>query len=63
MIGATGTIGGHVTTRLLDTGVPVRAMTRDPAAARLPDGVEVVGGDLLAPNTVTTACEGWTPCS
>ena len=34
--GATGRIGGAVVTELLDAGVPVRALTRQPATAGLP---------------------------
>jgi deazaflavin-dependent oxidoreductase (nitroreductase family) len=49
VIGATGNVGRHVTSQLLAAGVPVRALTRDPASARLPPGVEVVQGDLLSP--------------
>jgi uncharacterized protein YbjT (DUF2867 family) len=40
--GATGTVGRHVVHRLLETGQKVRALTRNPAAADLPEGVEVV---------------------
>ncbi|GAA3586296.1 NAD(P)H-binding protein [Nonomuraea rosea] len=53
--GATGNIGRQVTAQLLDAGVPVRVLTRDPDSARLPEGVQVAGGDLLAPNTMATA--------
>lgn len=44
--GATGNTGRHVVTELLRRGEPVRALTRDPAAAasRLPSGVELVRG-------------------
>ncbi|MFD6431099.1 NmrA family NAD(P)-binding protein, partial [Bacillus velezensis] len=42
--GATGTIGGAVVRQLAEAGVPVRALTRNPARAALPAGVEVVGG-------------------
>ncbi|OLF19467.1 SDR family oxidoreductase [Actinophytocola xanthii] len=50
--GATGFVGRHVVAQLADAGHPVRAMTRNPAAARFPDGVEVVRGDLLDPPSV-----------
>jgi len=56
--GATGNVGGNVLRQLLDAGEPVRALTRDPAAARLPAGVEVVGGDLAKPSTLTAAFAG-----
>ncbi|ONI83793.1 NmrA family protein [Saccharothrix sp. ALI-22-I] len=47
--GATGTIGGAVVRQLAAAGVPVKALTRHPAKAVLPAGVEVVGGDLTRP--------------
>jgi uncharacterized protein YbjT (DUF2867 family) len=47
--GATGTVGRQVVTQLSKRGAPVRAVTRDPASARLPAGVEVVRGDLTDP--------------
>ncbi|MCZ9344560.1 NAD(P)H-binding protein, partial [Streptomyces sp. TRM76130] len=36
----------------------MRALTRDPAAAALPDGAEVWAGDLLRPHTLTAALHG-----
>ena len=50
--GATGTIGREVVAQLSAAGRHVRAMTRDPHAAHLPQGVEVVRGDLSAPDTL-----------
>jgi len=47
--GATGTVGRQVVTQLSERGARVRAVTRDPAAARLPDGVAVVKADLADP--------------
>ena len=44
--GATGRVGRIVVAQLLGAGVPVRALTRRPAAAELPAAVEVVSGDL-----------------
>ncbi|MGR3931630.1 NmrA family NAD(P)-binding protein [Streptomyces sp. BRA346] len=38
--GATGNVGAHVVKELADAGAEVRALTRDPAAARFPDGVQ-----------------------
>lgn len=58
--GATGNVGRHVVDRLLAADRPVRALTRDPAAARLPAGAEVVGGDLTRPQTVEPALKGVT---
>jgi uncharacterized protein YbjT (DUF2867 family) len=56
--GATGTVGRSLVHQLLKAGEPVRALTRDPAAARFPDGVEVVGGDLADPATLAAALDG-----
>ncbi|MFJ2901270.1 NAD(P)H-binding protein [Streptomyces sp. NPDC087212] len=45
--GATGNVGRGVVDLLLARGLKVRAVTRDPAPGRIPDGAEVVTGDLL----------------
>lgn len=58
IIGATGNVGRHIVPLLHTAGVPVRAMVRDPGAARLPEGVEVVRGDLERPETVEAALAG-----
>lgn len=58
--GATGTIGRHVVEELLRLGQPVRALTRDPATAELPAGVEVVQGDLAHADTLVAALDGVT---
>ena len=50
--GATGNVGAEVVRALAAAGHPVRALTRDPAAARLPDGVTATAGDLNAPGTL-----------
>ncbi|WP_329046275.1 SDR family oxidoreductase [Amycolatopsis sp. NBC_01488] len=48
--GATGLTGSAVIRACVAEGLPVRALVRDRAkAAGFPDGVEVVTGDLLAP--------------
>ncbi|WP_438486537.1 SDR family oxidoreductase [Streptomyces sp. S186] len=44
--GATGNIGRRLVDRLLEEGVAVRALTRDPARAALPDRAEAVRADL-----------------
>ncbi|MFE0511341.1 SDR family oxidoreductase [Streptomyces sp. NPDC058964] len=44
--GATGTVGRDLVDLLLAKGEQVRALTRDPAKANLPDKAEVVAGDL-----------------
>jgi uncharacterized protein YbjT (DUF2867 family) len=60
--GATGNIGRLVVERLVREGRPVRALTRDPAAARakglFPGGVEVVAGDLHEPESLKGALDG-----
>ncbi len=56
--GATGNVGGQVVSQLLDTGASVRALVRDPDSGGLPDGVEVVRGDLSAPDTLDVPLEG-----
>lgn len=43
--GGTGLVGGRLLPRLLDTGRPVRVLTRSPARARLPRGAVPVGWD------------------
>ncbi|NUU26382.1 MAG: NAD(P)H-binding protein, partial [Streptomycetaceae bacterium] len=58
--GATGNVGRHVVAELLRRGQRVRALTRDPAGARLPPGVEAVGGDLTRPDTLAPALDGVT---
>ena len=50
--GATGKVGRHVVAGLLAAGATVRAVTRAPAAARLPGGAEVVRGDLSDPGSL-----------
>ncbi|ADJ42802.1 nucleotide-diphosphate-sugar epimerase/NmrA family protein [Amycolatopsis mediterranei S699] len=46
VLGATGKVGRHLVPALLDAGAPVRALTRDPARARIDPRAEVVRGDL-----------------
>ncbi|AQA13514.1 NAD(P)H-binding protein [Streptomyces malaysiensis] len=45
--GATGNVGGHVVKELADAGAEVLALTRDPEAARLPEGVRAARTDEL----------------
>jgi uncharacterized protein YbjT (DUF2867 family) len=52
VIGATGKVGGQVLSQLTAAGAPVRALVRNPDAARLPPQVEVVRGDLTVPDTL-----------
>ncbi|RJL32032.1 NAD(P)H-binding protein [Bailinhaonella thermotolerans] len=56
--GATGKAGRWVVEHLLREGVAVRALTRDPANARLPERVEVVAGDLTDPATLDGVFDG-----
>ncbi|MFE6775417.1 SDR family oxidoreductase [Streptomyces sp. NPDC057702] len=56
--GATGTVGRQVVAELLARGHAVRALTRDPAGAALPAGVEVVRGDLTDPDSLAPALVG-----
>ncbi|WP_436995783.1 NAD(P)H-binding protein [Streptomyces sp. enrichment culture] len=57
--GATGRVGRLVIDRLLDAGVPVRALTRrSEAAATLPAKVEVFAGDLTVPESLGPALSG-----
>ncbi|MFT4220626.1 MAG: NAD(P)H-binding protein [Microbacterium sp.] len=51
--GATGSVGRPLVHALLDQGVEVRALTRDPSAAGLPAGVEVARADLADPGSLT----------
>ncbi|MEV7787797.1 NAD(P)H-binding protein [Streptomyces sp. NPDC088106] len=57
--GATGRVGRLVVDQLLDAGVPVRALTRHPAAAAtLPAKAEVFTGDLTEPESLDPALRG-----
>jgi uncharacterized protein YbjT (DUF2867 family) len=58
LTGATGKVGRHVARSLAASGHHVRALTRTPATAALPAGVEVVEGDLEQPHTLPAALEG-----
>ncbi|MGV4927634.1 NAD(P)H-binding protein (plasmid) [Streptomyces sp. BHT-5-2] len=56
--GATGNVGRQVVSQLTATTCKVRALTRDPAGAGLPDDVEVRQGDLADTTTLEAALEG-----
>lgn len=56
--GATGKVGREVVAGLLERGVDFRVLARDPENANLPDGVEVVRGDLKDPDTLEAGLEG-----
>jgi uncharacterized protein YbjT (DUF2867 family) len=56
--GGTGTVGRELVAGLIAASAPVRVLTRDPAAARLPPGVHAVRGDLTVPETLDAALAG-----
>jgi len=58
VIGATGKVGRHVVSGLLDEGVAVRAVARHPETAGLTAPVEVVEGDVGRPKTIEAAARG-----
>jgi uncharacterized protein YbjT (DUF2867 family) len=58
VIGATGTVGRHVVSQLLSMSAEVRALVPDLGSAGLPDGVDVVRGDLSEPDTVEAGLDG-----
>lgn len=53
--GATGRVGRHVVQGLLEAGVTVRALVRNPLLAGLPSEVEVAPGDINDPAAVESA--------
>lgn len=56
--GATGRVGRHVVDQLLRRNAKVRVLTRDPANAGFPAGVEIVQGDLLDLDALRGAFSG-----
>jgi len=58
VLGATGRVGRVVVDRLVQCGARVRAATRDPARASLPQGVQAVRFDLEKPETFPAALDG-----
>ena len=57
--GATGNIGRRVVDHLIDLGAKdIRALTKNPAKANLPDGVTTVTGYLGDPASLPAAFEG-----
>lgn len=56
--GATGAIGRQVIDQLVNRGVQVQALARDPAKADFPAGVTVVQGDLMEPDSLRSAFAG-----
>lgn len=55
--GATGFIGSRLARKLVKDGYSVRCMVRQTASA-VPDGAEIVRGDLLEPATIDKALAG-----
>jgi len=60
VIGATGRVGRHVVDQLVQRGAKVRVLTRDPAKASFPTGVEIAQGDLLDLDALRAAFQGVT---
>jgi uncharacterized protein YbjT (DUF2867 family) len=58
VIGATGNVGREVVSQLAVTTTEVRALTRNPHATRFPPHVEVMHGDLTAPETLDECLKG-----
>ncbi|MFV2019651.1 SDR family oxidoreductase [Micromonospora sp. LOL_023] len=56
--GATGQVGRYLVAQLHEARHDVRALTRNPAAAEFPAGVQVVAGDLTDTSTLGPAFEG-----
>jgi uncharacterized protein YbjT (DUF2867 family) len=56
--GATGRVGRHVVEQLVKRGAKVRVLTRDPAKAKFPGGVEIAKGDLLDIEALRAAFTG-----
>ncbi|MBB6505640.1 uncharacterized protein YbjT (DUF2867 family) [Sphingomonas endophytica] len=58
VIGATGRVGRHVVEQLVARDATVRVLTRDPAKAAFPTGVDVVKGDLFDIDALRAAFAG-----
>ncbi|MER6512939.1 SDR family oxidoreductase [Nonomuraea sp. NPDC001636] len=56
--GATGNVGRHLVDLLLGAGEQVRAISRNPERAGLPDGVEVVKADMSQAEDLRAALRG-----
>jgi uncharacterized protein YbjT (DUF2867 family) len=56
--GSTGVIGAQVLAHLQGRNLDIRALTRSPQTAQLPEGVPAVRGDLADPDTVRAALQG-----
>jgi|SRR5579871_284105 len=58
VVGATGNIGSKVVSQLAAKGAPVRALSRNPETAHFPSSVEVVRGDITAPESLDACLPG-----
>ncbi len=58
VVGPSGTVGRHVTAQLLEQGVDVLALTRDPDRARLPHAATPIRGDLTDARMLAAAARG-----
>ncbi|SEA19927.1 Uncharacterized conserved protein YbjT, contains NAD(P)-binding and DUF2867 domains [Haloplanus vescus] len=56
--GATGFVGGRLVPALLDAGHEVTVLVRSPTGYDPPEGVRVVVGDLLDPDSIAAAVNG-----
>jgi uncharacterized protein YbjT (DUF2867 family) len=58
LTGATGNVGNELVHALVARDEPVRALARNPNGAAFPGAVDVLSGDLSAPDTVAPALAG-----
>ncbi|HEU4941608.1 MAG TPA: NAD(P)-dependent oxidoreductase [Candidatus Eisenbacteria bacterium] len=56
--GASGFVGGRVVARLLENGIPVRAIVRETAEPPADGRIDVVRGDFVDPDTARKAVAG-----
>ncbi len=56
--GATGFVGWHVARTLLNRGLSVRALARNPEGLRELEGIQAIPGDLRDPESLQRAVEG-----
>ncbi|WP_338780163.1 NAD(P)H-binding protein [Streptomyces sp. DG1A-41] len=56
--GATGNVGRNVVRRLAEAGAEVRALSRSPRPAGLPEAVRATAGDLTQPESLVDALKG-----
>ena len=59
VVGATGSVGGHITEHLLKTGQHViTALTRADSKSKMPEGVKVAKVNYMDESTVVDALQG-----